>query len=141
MILIIGLVNTLGLDRFAALIADGRRRWRRSHVSRRSWGSRAAAGAAHPNAVKSLQGSRTNCRCRRARGESADPVGGKMLMTKIQLELDSEESRAEVEGSAWFYTVPLTRLLSEQKSSDCIGQKQMETLRKSMLRRANSSVE
>ncbi len=67
-----------------------------------------------------------------------DPAGGKLLMTKLQLELDSEESRAEVEHRLGAIRYALTRLLSEQKSSDCQGQKQMESLRKQMLRRANS---
>ncbi len=67
-----------------------------------------------------------------------DPAGGKFLMTKLQLELDSEDSRAEVEQRIGSIRYELTRLLSEQTSSDCQGKEQMEILRKQMLRRANS---
>jgi len=138
LILIIGLVNTIGLIVLAFLIATGRLGGGGT-VAPDDAGDIAAAGSDDPNAVKRPSGEAgPTVDVGELKVNLRDPAGGKMLMTKIQLELDTEESRAEVEQRIGSIRYALTRLLSEQKSSDCIGQKQMETLRKQMLRRANS---
>lgn len=67
-----------------------------------------------------------------------EPTGDRYLKAKINLELDSEETRAEVEMRTSAIKYQLTMLLSGQRVSDVQGPEAMESLRKSMKRRANA---
>ena len=67
-----------------------------------------------------------------------EPTGDRYLKTKIQLELDNEETRAEVEGRLAAIRYQLNLLLSGQRVADVQGPEAVETLRKSMIRRANA---
>lgn len=67
-----------------------------------------------------------------------EPTGDRYLKAKINLELDSEETRPEVEGRLSAIKYQLTMLLSGQRVADVQGPEAMESLRKSMKRRANA---
>ena len=67
-----------------------------------------------------------------------EPTGDRYLKTKVELELDSEETRAEVEGRLSAIRYQLNLLLSGQRVADVQGPEAIETLRKSMIRRANA---
>jgi flagellar basal body-associated protein FliL len=67
-----------------------------------------------------------------------EPTGDRYLKTKIELELDNEETRAEVEGRLAAIRYQLNLLLSGQRVADVQGPEAIETLRKSMIRRANA---
>lgn len=64
--------------------------------------------------------------------------GDKYLKAKINLELDSDETLAEVEARLSQVKYQLTMLLSGQRVADVQGPEAMEALRKSMIRRANA---
>ena len=67
-----------------------------------------------------------------------EPSGDRYLKTKIHLELDSEESRSEVESRLSQIRYQLTMLLAGQRVADVQGPENMEALRKGMVRRANA---
>lgn len=67
-----------------------------------------------------------------------EPTGDRYLKAKINLELDSEETRPEVEGRMSAIKYQITMLLSGQRVADVQGPEAMESLRKSMKRRANA---
>ena len=67
-----------------------------------------------------------------------EPTGDRYLKIKAELELDSEETRAEVEGRLQSIRYELNLLLSGQRVADVQGPDAIETLRKAMIRRANS---
>ncbi len=67
-----------------------------------------------------------------------EPTGDRYLKAKINLELDTEQTRAEVEGRMSAIKYQLTMLLSGQRVADVQGPEAMESLRKSMKRRANA---
>lgn len=67
-----------------------------------------------------------------------EPTGDRYLKAKINLELDGEETRGEVEGRLSAIKYQLTMLLSGQRVADVQGPEAMESLRKSMKRRANA---
>lgn len=67
-----------------------------------------------------------------------EPTGDRYLKAKINLELDNELTRAEVEGRMSAIKYQLTMLLSGQRVADVQGPEAMESLRKSMKRRANA---
>ncbi len=69
-----------------------------------------------------------------------EPTGDRYLKTKIQLELDSEETRAEVESRLSQIRYQITMLLSGQRVADVQGPESMEALRKAMIRRVNASL-
>jgi len=64
--------------------------------------------------------------------------GDKYLKAKINLELDGDETLAEVEARLSQVKYQLTMLLSGQRVADVQGPEAMEALRKSMIRRANA---
>jgi len=67
-----------------------------------------------------------------------EPTGDRYLKAKINLELDGEETRGEVEARMSAIKYQLTMLLSGQRVADVQGPEAMESLRKSMKRRANA---
>jgi flagellar basal body-associated protein FliL len=67
-----------------------------------------------------------------------EPTGDRYLKIKAELELDSEDTRAEVEGRLQAIRYELNLLLSGQRVADVQGPDAIETLRKAMIRRANS---
>jgi len=67
-----------------------------------------------------------------------EPTGDRYLKIKAELELDSEETRPEVEGRLQAIRYELNLLLSGQRVADVQGPDAIETLRKAMIRRANS---
>ena len=67
-----------------------------------------------------------------------EPTGDRFLKIKAELELDSEETRPEVEGRLMAIRYELNLLLSGQRVVDVQGPDAIETLRKAMIRRANS---
>lgn len=67
-----------------------------------------------------------------------EPTGDRYLKAKINLELDADDTRAEVEARLSAIKYQLTMLLSGQRVSDVQGPEAMESLRKSMKRRANA---
>ncbi len=69
-----------------------------------------------------------------------EPTGDRYLKAKINLELDGEETRAEVEARMSAIKYQLTMLLSGQRVADVQGPEAMESLRKSMKRRANAVI-
>jgi flagellar basal body-associated protein FliL len=60
------------------------------------------------------------------------------LMTRLNLEVDSEETRREAESKIRPIRYHLTRLLSSRRPEEMIGPEQMEIVRKSMCRRADA---
>lgn len=67
-----------------------------------------------------------------------EPTGDRYLKAKINLELDGEDTRGEVEARMSAIKYQLTMLLSGQRVADVQGPEAMESLRKSMKRRANA---
>ena len=67
-----------------------------------------------------------------------EPTGDRYLKTKIELELDTEETRPEVEGRLSAIKYQLNLLLSGQRVADVQGPEAIETLRKAMIRRSNA---
>lgn len=69
-----------------------------------------------------------------------EPTGDRYLKTKLQIELDSEETRAEIEGRLGRAKFELTKLLSGQRVADVQGPESMEALRRAMTRRLNAII-
>ncbi len=69
-----------------------------------------------------------------------EPTGDRYLKVKLQLELDSEDTRAEVEPRMSQIRYQITMLLSGQRVADVQGPESMEALRKAMIRRVNASL-
>lgn len=67
-----------------------------------------------------------------------EPTGDRYLKAKINLELDKEDTRGEVEARMSAIKYQITMLLSGQRVADVQGPEAMESLRKSMKRRANA---
>ena len=67
-----------------------------------------------------------------------EPGGDRFLKTKIQLELDAQESQPEVEQRVSQIRYQLNALLSGQRVADVSGPENMEALRKKMQRRVNT---
>ena len=63
---------------------------------------------------------------------------GRLLKTSLQLELDTEEARAEAESKIMQIRYHLNRLLAARRPDEVIGPDQMENLRKAMIRRADA---
>ena len=63
---------------------------------------------------------------------------GHLLRTTLQLELDTEEARAEAESKIMQIRYHLTRLLAGRRAEEVKGPEQMEVLRKAMIRRADA---
>lgn len=69
-----------------------------------------------------------------------EPSGDRYLKAKIHLELDSEETKAEIEARTSQIHYQLNVLLSGQRVVDVQGPENMESLRKAMIRRINASL-
>ena len=62
----------------------------------------------------------------------------RLLRTNLQVEVDSEETRREVESKIIMIRYKLTRLLSARRPDEVIGPNQMEQVRESMKRAADA---
>lgn len=62
----------------------------------------------------------------------------RLLRTNLQIEVDSEETRREVESKIIMIRYKLTRLLSARRPDEVIGPNQMEQVRDSMKRAADA---
>ena len=139
LVLLIGLINTLGLLGLAAYIMTGGGGGGAApppppdQLSEQATSKDAPAGM--PEA-KGAPGPKVEL------GELVvnlrEPTGDRYLKTKIELEIDSEETRGEVEGRLSAIKYQLNLLLSGQRVNDVQGPEAIETLRKSMIRRANA---
>lgn len=69
-----------------------------------------------------------------------EPGGEHFLKTRISLELDSEESRAEVEARLSQIRYQINMLLAGQRLADVQGPDNMEALRQAMVRRIEAVV-
>ncbi|MFN3201727.1 MAG: flagellar basal body-associated protein FliL [Bradymonadia bacterium] len=69
-----------------------------------------------------------------------EPSGDRYLKTKINLQLDSEETKAEIDLRKSQIRYQLNVLLSGQRVVDVQGPENMESLRKAMVRRINASL-
>ena len=67
-------------------------------------------------------------------------IPDRYLKVRIELELDKEETRTEVESRLSQIKYNLQTLLSGQRVKDVNGPKNKEALRKSMIRRANAAL-
>ncbi len=67
-----------------------------------------------------------------------EPTGDRYLKIKLQLELDSEGTRKEIEARLSQARYQLTLLLSGQRVADVQGPAAMEGLRRAMTRRLNA---
>lgn len=132
LLLIIALVNTLGLLGLAAFVVMG------------------GSGDSPPEAAEALAESTEGEGSRKMTAEPGptvdlgtitvnlrEPTGDRYLKTKLLLELDSEESKAEVEKRMSQIRYRFTSLLSAQRVADVQGPDNMEALRKAMIKRAN----
>jgi flagellar basal body-associated protein FliL len=141
LVLIIGLVNTLGLIGLAYMAMTG------------AFGGGGSGTTLSPEAMgeSSLQSDKKGGgqdRPSTAPGPKVElgelvvnlkePTGDRFLKIKVELELDSEETRPEVEGRLNAIRYQLNLLLSGQRVVDVQGPDAIETLRKAMIRRANS---
>ncbi|MEE2755906.1 MAG: flagellar basal body-associated FliL family protein [Myxococcota bacterium] len=139
LVLIIGLINTIGLIGLAYMGMTG------------GFGGGGGGPTLSPEAMgeSALQGKKTvEDRPSAAPGPKVElgelvvnlkePTGDRFLKIKAELELDSEETRAEVEGRLTSIRYELNLLLSGQRVVDVQGPDAIETLRKAMIRRANS---
>ena len=63
---------------------------------------------------------------------------GRLLKTSLQLELDTEEARAEAESKIHEIRYHINRLLAARRPDEVIGPDQMENMRKAMVRRADA---
>ncbi len=61
-----------------------------------------------------------------------------LLRTSLSIEVDSEETRREVESKIIMIRYSLTRLLSSRRPEEVIGAEQMELVRNSMKRTADA---
>lgn len=62
----------------------------------------------------------------------------RLLRTSLQIEVDSEETRREVESKIIVIRYKLTRLLSARRPEEVIGATQMEQVRENMKRAADA---
>jgi flagellar basal body-associated protein FliL len=69
-----------------------------------------------------------------------DPMADRYLKVRLELELDKEETRVEVEQRLSQIKYNLQTLLSGQRVKDVNGPKNKEALRKSMIRRSNAAL-
>ena len=69
-----------------------------------------------------------------------DPMADRYLKVRLELELDKEETRTEVEGRLNEIKYHLQAMLSGQRVKDVNGPKNKEALRKNMIRRANAAL-
>jgi len=69
-----------------------------------------------------------------------DPMADRYLKVRLELELDKEETRSEVEGRFNEIKYHLQAMLSVQRVKDVNGPKNKEALRKNMIRRANAAL-
>ncbi len=69
-----------------------------------------------------------------------DPGGQKYLKARVQLQIDTEESRPEVEGRLSQIRYQIIHLLAGMKEADVKGSEPIEVVRKRMLRRANAAM-
>jgi flagellar protein FliL len=140
MVLLIGLVNTLGLIGLAAYImmGGGGGGGGQPMMSPEQMGEGSLV-AASPAGVPENQGAPgPKVEIGELVVNLKEPTGDRYLKTKVELELDSEETRAEVEGRLSAIRYQLNLLLSGQRVADVQGPEAIETLRKSMIRRANA---
>jgi flagellar basal body-associated protein FliL len=139
LVLIIGLINTIGLIGLAYMGMTG------------GFGGGGSAPTLSPEAMgeSALQGKKSaEDRPSAAPGPKVElgeltvnlkePTGDRFLKIKVELELDSEETRPEVEGRLQAIRYELNLLLSGQRVVDVQGPDAIETLRKAMIRRANA---
>ena len=139
LVLIIGLINTIGLIGLAYMGMTG------------GFGGGSSAPTLSPESIgeSALQGKQAaEARPSAAPGPKVElgelvvnlkePTGDRFLKIKAELELDSEETRPEVEGRLMAIRYELNLLLSGQRVVDVQGPDAIETLRKAMIRRANS---
>jgi flagellar FliL protein len=68
----------------------------------------------------------------------AEPSGDRYLKAKLQLELDNEETQAELESRIAQVKYQLQVLLSGQRVADVQGPENMESLRRAMAKRINN---
>lgn len=135
LLLIIALVNTLGLLGLAAYVVIG------------------GGGGGEPSPEEAAEKVMDRPDAPRPREEAGpmmelgtlvvnlrEPTGDRYLKTKLQLELDSEETQAEVEQRLSQIRYQLTLLISGQRVADVQGPESMEALRKAMTRRANTAL-
>ena len=138
LVLLIGLINTLGLLGLAAYIMTGGGAAPAPPPAPDLMAEAALAKEA-PAGVPEAQGAPGP---KVELGELVvnlrEPTGDRYLKTKIELEIDSEETRGEVEGRLSAIKYQLNLLLSGQRVNDVQGPEAIETLRKSMIRRANA---
>lgn len=69
-----------------------------------------------------------------------DPMADRYLKVRLELELDKEDTRVEVEQRLSQIKYNLQTLLSGQRVKDVNGPKNKEALRKSMIRRSNAAL-
>lgn len=69
-----------------------------------------------------------------------DPMADRYLKVRLELELDKEETRSEVESRLNEIKYHLQAMLSGQRVKDVNGPKNKEALRKNMIRRANAAL-
>ena len=69
-----------------------------------------------------------------------DPMVDRYLKVRLELELDKEETRVEVEQRLSQIKYNVQTLLSGQRVKDVNGPKNKEALRKSMIRRSNAAL-
>jgi len=69
-----------------------------------------------------------------------DPMADRYLKVRLELELDKEETRTEVESRLSQIKYHLQAMLSGQRVKDVNGPKNKEALRKNMIRRANAAL-
>jgi flagellar protein FliL len=138
LLLIIGLVNAIGLAGLAAFVVLG---------------NPGAAPMTPESASEAAEFDQASRRGRANQGEPGpmmelgslvvnlrEPNAERYLKCKLQLELDSEDTRAEVEGRLSQIRLQLTMLLSGQRVADVTGPEAMEALRKAMIRRVNAQL-
>ena len=69
-----------------------------------------------------------------------DPMADRYLKVRLELELDKEETRTEVEARLNEIKYHLQAMLSGQRVKDVNGPKNKEALRNNMIRRANAAL-
>ncbi len=138
-LLILGAINTLGLLGLAAFVVLGGggdapmspEKGMEAAEMQAAAAGRPGGAEGEPGPMMELGTLVVNLR---------EPTGDRYLKTKIQLELDSEETRAEVESRLSQIRYQITMLLSGQRVADVQGPESMEALRKAMIRRVNASL-
>ncbi len=140
LVLLIGLINTVGLLGLAAYIIMGGGGGAPSQPMMTPEQMGESALANEPAAAMGEASAADNPKV--PLGELVvnlkEPTGDRYLKVKVELELDQEDTRAEVEGRLNAIRYQFNLLLSGQRVADVQGPEAIETLRKSMIRRANA---